>query len=158
MPKADLQSLVTRLQQDFPKARFQKADDSRWSPEEQTVYYKENASHSDWSLLHETGHMVCDHQTYESDIDLLQMEVAAWERAKQLAATCGLHIDQEYIEKCLDSYRDWLHKRSRCPECAQAGVERAAGSYRCINCGFAWQVSPDRFCRVYRRHTKLPTS
>jgi hypothetical protein len=157
MKNTKLSSLVTKLQSDFPALNFLTAAKPRWSPEDQTVYYNDGAPHSAWSLLHELGHAICNHHDYESDIGLLQMEVEAWDQAQIRARTYGHSIPQDYIEKCLDSYRDWLYKRSTCPSCLQTGLEQKTGQYHCINCVFKWRVSPERFCRVYRQQTKLPT-
>lgn len=156
MKTLSFDSLVRRLQEDWPNIRFERASESRWSPEEQAVFYSDKAPNKAWSLLHEVGHMLCGHTAYNSDIRLLTMEVDAWERAKEYSARYGHDINQDYIEKCLDSYREWLHKRSMCPDCAQNGIELHEGNYKCINCKNTWTVSSDRFCRIYRKKIKPP--
>lgn len=147
--------LVRRLEQDFPHVSFVVSDHSRWSPEDRVVFFAPDREHADWSLLHEAGHMLADHTNYRTDIDLLKMEVEAWEKAKELGQKYRVKIDPEHIEDCLDSYRDWLYRRSLCPNCSHTGLEKNSGNYSCINCGSQWMVSSDRFCRVYRK-TKTP--
>jgi hypothetical protein len=143
--------LLEQLQNDFSKINFKASDRFQWSPEEKTIYFVENTKNAAWSLLHEAGHMLCKHTSYSNDLGLLRMEVEAWEKARQLAEKYGHKIDEKHIDKCLDTYRDWLYKRSSCPSCTQAGVEHTTGHYRCINCGHLWKVSSERFCRPYRK-------
>ena len=106
---------------------------------------------SEWSLLHEIGHVLCEHKIYSSDVGLLKMEVQAWQKARKLANKYAINIDEEHIEKCLDSYRDWLYRRSSCPKCSQAGIEKSLGIYLCVNCKNQWKVTAEKFCRVYRK-------
>ncbi len=149
-----LRPLLDQLQKDFPDINFVEADIFSWSPQDKTVCYAPKSENDIWSLLHETGHMLSLHSAYNSDIALLQMETEAWQTAKELAGTYGHNIDEEHIEQCIDSYRDWLHERSKCTVCAQAGLEQSSGQYKCINCGHQWKVGHDRFCRVYRKKTE----
>lgn len=144
-------SLLSIIKKDFSHINFLQADRFSWSPENKTIYYEDPADHSDWSLLHEIGHVLCDHSEYSNDIGLLKIEVEAWKKAQEVSEKYGLKIDADHIEKCLDSYREWLYKRSSCPNCTQAGIEKETGKYQCINCKNVWSVSPNRFCRVYRK-------
>lgn len=124
-----------------------------WSPKDRTVVYAETKltdKTGKWSLLHEIAHASLEHQIYESDFELLQLEVAAWKEAKRLAVSIKLDIDDNYIEDCLDTYRDWLHQRSTCPTCGSIGLQHDPSEYRCHNCLGIWRVSASRFCRPYR--------
>lgn len=124
-----------------------------WSPKDRTVVYDEAKlaeQTGQWSLIHEVAHAALNHQTYESDFELLQLEVAAWEEAKQLASKLRIYIEENYIEDCLDTYRDWLHQRSTCPTCGGAGLQHDHREYRCHNCMSTWHVTTSRFCRPYR--------
>jgi hypothetical protein len=58
-------------------------------------------------------------------------------------------IDEEHIQNCLDTYRDWLHKRSTCPRCDSHGLQTSE-QYKCYNCRAVWRVGNERFCRAYR--------
>lgn len=149
--ESDLKNLLEKINADYPSLTFKKSDHFRWSPEDRTIFYYPKSSTAAWSLLHETGHMICGHAAFKSDIGLLRMEVAAWHEARKLAELYGLSIDEEYIEKCLDSYREWIYRRSSCPVCTQAGIEKKTGLYVCINCRNQWRVTNARFCRVYRK-------
>ena len=144
-------SALNQLKKDFAQIKFVSSDRFQWSPKEKIIYYAADVENSDWSLLHEAGHMICGHAEYSSDLGLLRAEVEAWDKARKLAGKYRQTIDEEHIEKCLDTYRDWIYKRSSCPKCTQAGIEKSTGQYRCINCGHTWKVSSDRFCRIYRK-------
>lgn len=146
-----IQKLIADIRTSHPHASFEKSAHFRWSPEENTIYYNPTSDTVAISLLHEVGHMLCGHTTYASDIGLLKMEVSAWDSARKLADKYKLDIDEEHIEKCLDSYRDWIYRRSSCPLCTQAGIESQTGVYSCINCRKKWRVTTAKFCRVYRK-------
>lgn len=144
-------SLLDRLTIDFPNIKFVSSERFQWSPEDKTIYFVEDVKNGDWSLLHEGGHMLCGHESYQNDLGLLKMEVEAWKKAIEIAKKYEVSIDQQHIDKCLDTYRDWIYKRSSCPRCAQAGIEKTTGNYQCINCQYLWKVSSERFCRTYRK-------
>lgn len=147
-----MHDLVQKLQSDNPSLSFREGTIFVWSPEMRQVTYVVSGAESDpWSLLHEVSHGLLEHTTYTSDIDLLQKEVEAWEKATTLSANYAIVIDQEFIQNCLDSYRDWLHKRSICPSCHLQGVQKSLDTYTCINCTNTWSVTKERFCRPYRR-------
>jgi hypothetical protein len=113
-----------------------------------------------WSLLHEVGHALLDHQSYDSDLELVEMESLAWQKAKEVGVAYGHTIDEDHIQDCIDTYRDWLHQRSACPNCDNRSLQQDARHYKCFNCGQTWAVSASRFCRPYRltKQTKTPPS
>jgi hypothetical protein len=148
----EISSLIGKLKTSFPQFTFLPATQACWSPEDQQVYYDASSSNqsSIWSLLHELGHAILDHESYSTDIDLLQKEVAAWARASVIAQQYGIVIDSNYAQNCLETYRNWLYKRSTCPECGAHGIQNASRQYYCLNCNTRWNVSTSRFCRPYR--------
>ncbi|MCA9326511.1 hypothetical protein KC976_02845, partial [Candidatus Saccharibacteria bacterium] len=75
MPKPLLERLVAR----YPDIKFIPGKQFSWSPLRHAVIYVSDGP--DWSLLHETAHGLLDHKRYGSDIELIQMERAAWDRA-----------------------------------------------------------------------------
>ena len=146
-----MEKLLNKLKASYSQFRFKIADKAYWSPKNRTIYFvNSEGSEAQWALLHELAHGILEHKTYSTDIDLLHKEVDAWEHAKDLAQRFAIKINDEHIEQCLDTYRDWLHKRSECPACKQHGVEVHRGSYSCMNCQNVWKVSSERFCRPYR--------
>lgn len=142
--------LLKRVRSDFPDISFKSAEAFSWSAEDSVIFYDTKAERPAWSLLHELGHMEHGHNNYNTDAALVRMEVEAWEAAKLFATRYGLVIDEEHIQDCIDSYRDWRHGRSTCPVCLQTGIEKERGLYNCFNCRNTWRVTNNRFCRVYR--------
>lgn len=166
MPSTTLliDELLANLQQQFPHLTFSVGKSFSWSPETQEIFYDEkqrtiNNKRGQWSLLHETGHALLEHKTYKADLELLRLEVAAWEKAKELAEQFSIEIDEDHIQDCLDTYRDWLYRRSICPTCTTKCLQQSDYKhYRCHNCHTAWKVSPSRFCRPYRATKGLQRS
>ncbi|HEY5442448.1 MAG TPA: hypothetical protein VIJ68_02835 [Candidatus Saccharimonadales bacterium] len=148
-----MDELVNTLQKQFPALRFSSGRRFCWSPETGEIVYKAKArgQAATWSLLHETGHALLDHRGYKGDFELLKLEIDAWQRARLLASTFDLTIDEDHIEDCLDTYRDWLYKRSICPACGAKSLQQGDFvHYRCFNCHTTWRVTASRFCRAYR--------
>lgn len=153
-----MQQLLTKLQAQYPKLRFTSGKQFCWSPETGEIFYKQSAtdSHAAWALLHETGHALLGHLTYRADFELLRLEVAAWETACELARKLEVSIDENHIQDCLDTYRDWLYKRSICPSCNTKCLQQDDYLYyRCYNCHTTWKVTASRFCRAYRSTKKV---
>jgi hypothetical protein len=149
-----MQPLLKSLAVRFPNLIYSPGKEFCWSPESQEIFYKTDAvSMCDtWSLLHETGHAVLGHQIYQADFELLQMEIAAWGSARQLARELAISINEDHIQDCLDTYRDWLYQRSVCPSCGSQCMQEADYQhYRCFNCHCLWRVSANRFARAYRK-------
>lgn len=155
-----MEQLLKSLRAHYPTLTFQPGENFCWSPKDQVVYYTPDTSHADtWTLLHEASHGILQHTTFKSDFELLRLEIAAWELARKLAAKHNIIIDDDHIEDCLDTYRDWLHKRSLCPVCAVKSLQINERTYGCVNCSTTWRVSNNRLCRPYRRtvRTNPPT-
>lgn len=147
-------SLIKRIIADYPQFNFVKDDLSHWSPDEQTVFYRDSAHDEDLpELLHEIGHALLSHSNFRQDIDLINMETEAWQVAYSLATKYKLEIDQGQVSASLDTYREWLHARSRCPDCHQAGVQSTTGGYRCLLCQTQWLANDARQCGL-RRYKK----
>lgn len=145
--------LVANLKNQYPAINFIAGRRFYWSPEKKEVFYIKNSESSTavLSLLHETSHALLDHSSYRADFELLRLELAAWEKARILAVKLSIIVDEEYIQDCLDTYRDWLYKRSICPHCRTKCLQQSDYiHYRCFNCHTIWKVTPSRFCRSYR--------
>lgn len=146
--------VLAALRAQFPTVQFHAGTVFRWSPQAEQVEYVEKLLDTDrgrWALLHETSHAILCHTNYLSDFELLTMEVAAWEKAKTLATSLNMRIHESHIQDCLDTYRDWLHRRSTCPTCGSVSLQQNTKTYHCHNCLATWHVTAERFCRPYRR-------
>lgn len=151
-----MEKLILKIKQDHPGLLFNSGRSHCWSPEKgQISYAGGDKSHSIEGLLHELGHARLDHEGYVSDLELLQKEVEAWQEALGLAGLYGVDFDEDHMQDCLDTYRDWVHKRSICPLCASTGLQDGERQYSCLNCGHIWYVTASRFRRPYRRSKSL---
>lgn len=130
-------SLLARLRADYPNLEFLAGERFLFHPPA-TIYYEVN-SDDYLSLLHELGHALIDKTDYNQDVELLQIESAAWAKAKELCAKYHLTFDESYAESRLDSYRDLLHYNSLCPNCALNGYEDEHQTYHCPLCGASWR-------------------
>lgn len=148
-----MDKLLKTLRKDFPKVSFAPGETFSWSSRTQTINFPANAGTSItaiWSLLHELGHALLEHKTYQTDFELVKLEAAAWDKAAQLGKKYGHAIDVDHIQDCLDTYRDWLHQRSTCPRCLVTSLQRNMNTYCCYNCNTQWRVSRSKLCRPYR--------
>lgn len=142
---------------DFPDITFKVSDEYFWSAKTNTIHYVPSRLHTIegvYRLIHEIGHAINQHKNYESGVQLLSLETEAWETATEIAKRYDITIDPNYVESCLDSYRDWLHARSSCPNCKTVSVEVNESEYKCFNCLQKWCVSGDQRTRCYRQKLK----
>lgn len=154
MPQISL--LIKKLRLDYPSIHFIDGDNYMWSPDLSTVFYSTLNPDSPL-LLHELSHGILGHTDYSKDIELLQLERSAWEETKKLAKKYNVNIDEDTIEDHLDTYRDWLHARSTCPNCKSTGVQAKSQQYRCLACTQEWRVNDAKTCALRRySNTKTP--
>lgn len=142
-------SLLKTLEKDFSDINFKKSAIFRWSPSSRTIYYADHTATA--SLLHEVGHALLNHSEYTRDVELLQIERQAWDKAIELSTKYDSEIEEDAVEDMLDSYRDWLHSRSLCPTCEATGLQTAKDAYTCLACLGSWKVNNARTCAL-RRH------
>lgn len=140
--------LLPKLKADFPNLKFEAGDRFAWDPTRATVRFIQSGSPA--QLLHELGHATLHHQQFERDILLLAMERDAWQVALKLAQRYEVSISLDDIEQHLDTYRDWLHARSTCPDCETTGVQIDDQSYHCPVCLTQWRVNEARNCALRR--------
>lgn len=155
MPKTTSLPKLKDITKDFPNINFREADVFYWSARDRMVHYNPAALSTErglWQLLHELSHGKLNHRTFRSSIALLKMETEAWAEAKILAKKYQLTIDENHIQKCLDTYRDWLHQRSTCPDCSLLGLETSDCHFACFNCGKRWKAGSNQLSRCYRQN------
>lgn len=145
-----LTSLVTKLSADFPELSLVPSDAFSWDPSKKSIFYATKFPSSAALLLHELSHALLDHDSYEKDIQLVAMERDAWGKAVELAAKYGVDTDEDMVQDHLDSYREWMHARSRCPSCDAVGVQSGKNTYHCVACRADWTVNEARLCGLKR--------
>lgn len=159
MPEKNLtmNDVINRISKLYPDLKFKASSRSYWSPSTRDIFYQDNTDSEIhiWTLLHEVGHAIRGHMSYDADYKLLRLEIEAWEEAKILASKLDIKIAPGHIEDCLDTYRDWLYRRSVCPTCSSKCFQQSDFKhYQCYNCHTVWKVTPSRFCRAYRAKEK----
>lgn len=99
-----------------------------------TIYFVQDDENFDSLILHELGHALLGHRDFKTDIERLKMERAAWEKGREVAKNLKITLNEELIETELDSYRDWLHQRSKCYKCGLTRYQTPDGKYHCPKC------------------------
>ena len=148
-----ISSILSALKERIPHVTFVEGGLFSWNPEKNQITYNAKEKYPLERLLHESGHALCGHSSYERDITLLEMERDAWESAKQLGQELNIAISDDIIQDHLDDYRLWLHARSTCPTCSQIGIQDSSESYTCPLCQASWRVNDSRNCQL-RRYKK----
>ena len=126
-------TFLQRVKSDYPLLLFRTGRKFAFRPPK-TIVIGPTEEHDEALLLHELGHALCHHRDFDTDIRRLKMEMEAWEKARELAISYGIILDDESIEEELDTYRDYLHKKSRCPECGLTRFQTPDGNYHCPRC------------------------
>lgn len=136
---AELNKFIAGLKKDFEQFRFREGKKFMFRPSRTIIFepladYLESPEKYKLSLLHELGHAILEHKFYITDPERLRMESEAWEKVRELCLRYGVNYDEEYTEGELDTYRDWLHRRSSCPECGLTRYQTRDGEYHCPLC------------------------
>lgn len=103
--------------------------------------------------LHELGHALCKHKDYKVDVQRIKIESEAWERAKTVflkyrdlafneddsvrdekLASILPEWDEDFVQDKLDTYREWLHIKSKCKKCGLTCFQTEDGKYHCPRC------------------------
>ena len=125
--------LLERVRGDYPGLVFRSGKKYAFRPPNTIIIGPPEADAS-LLLLHELGHAVLGHQSFNTDALRLKMERAAWEKARELAERYGVDFKDELAERELDSYREWLDVKSRCPICKLTRYQTSDGVYHCPRC------------------------
>ena len=151
---------ISRLAKDYPQFKFASGSQDNWSPRTKTITYNASKPAKDLQcgVLHELAHALLGHANYTNDFELVNLESEAWELASKMSKKYNIKINDDHIQNCLDTYRDWLHRRSACPACGMHVLQKDATNYHCFNCQSDWHVSNGRFVRPYRRTDQRKTT
>lgn len=150
--------LLTILQKNYPKLVFKPGEHFAWNSEKSQITYKNPDSNKQENkcsnkLLHELAHAKLNHSDYKSDAELLKIESAAWELAKDLCQKYAVHFENEEQDESLASYTAWASSRSQCPKCKKNGLQTTSATFACPNCTHKWNVGKSRFTRTYRQNS-----
>jgi hypothetical protein len=142
MPKPNLnslskhdQSIITAIVADFPDFKWKFSGRFEWNFAKNTIYLGEPQPNYALLALHELSHALLSHKDYKQHISRLKMEREAWNYAKtQLCPRYKIPFNEDFAEIQLDSYRNWLHQKSKCPVCKQTRYQDKNGRYHCPFC------------------------
>lgn len=144
---------MDRIIKDFPQFTFIAGSYFKWSPNSQSITYDPRRVRSNdgkIALVHEIGHATLGHRIYKYDMELIKMEMDAWDVVRQLAPKYKLRIDEKHIAYCIDTYDYWLTKRATCPDCQNFSLQKTRDQYGCFACGSVWNVNWRKDRRVTR--------
>ena len=126
-------ALTNRLARDFPEIQFRNGKKFLFKPPKTVVLGPEEPNDA-LLLMHEIGHALLKHRTFNVLATRLKMEREAWEKARELCEIYGVKYDEEVAERELDTYREWLDQKSRCPRCGLTRFQTPDGEFHCPRC------------------------
>ena len=136
-----LAQLKKQLKLDFPEFNFKDGPKFLWRPPKTIVFGP--AEENDYLLaLHELGHALSGHTSFDTDIRRLKIESEAWNKARDLCQKYNIEYDEDFAEAQLDTYRNWLHTKSKCKTCGLTCYQTPNGKYHCPHCDYRLSPSP----------------
>ena len=125
-------TFLAKIKSDFPSLKFVPGKRFLFRPPKTVVYVAD--SPDILIFLHEMGHALTSLYDFKTEVGRLKIEVLAWEKARELANSYEIPVDEDLIEGELDSYRDFLHQKSRCPNCGLTRFQTPDGVFYCPRC------------------------
>ena len=126
-------AFIERLKKDYTNLRFREGAKFAFRPP-RTIILGPSEPHWELLVLHEVSHAILEHRTFRLDVERIKMEAAAWEKACELTKRYNIEINEGLIQDELDTYRDWLHQKSRCPVCGLTRFQTPDSRYHCPKC------------------------
>lgn len=125
--------LIEQLESDFSEFRFIRGTKFAFRPPK-TIVLGPPEPFYELLVLHEVSHAILKHKTFKTDVERLRMENEAWEKARELAIKYDIEVNDDLIQDELDTYRDWLHNKSKCKKCGLTRYQTLDGVYHCPRC------------------------
>ena len=141
----------------YPKQRFLPAGYFAYDAGEDVINYDPtllNQASGKLALLHEISHALLGHFHYRFDFELFAMEMDAWNMTRKLALKHSIALEEQYIAQCMESYDNWLTKRSTCPKCHKFNMQSVPSRFQCYHCRTKWKVSKDILSTIRREIIK----
>ena len=127
------EAFLEQIQKDFSGFRFVSGKKFAFRPPK-TIVLGPPEPFSELLALHEVSHAILKHKTFRMDVERLKMESEAWSKTRELAVRYGIEVNEDLIQDELDTYRDWLHTRSKCKKCGLTCYQTPDGIYHCPRC------------------------
>lgn len=136
-----LSKFITQLSKDFPDFNFTYGKRFSFRPPKTIIIGPEEGENTALLVFHELGHALSGKYQYNLGIERLKIESLAWQEAKKAYEACkssGKYPnlpswDQDFVEDNLDTYRNWLHQKSKCPSCGLTMYQNNDG-WHCPYC------------------------
>lgn len=152
-----LSKFITQLQTDYPDFHFVYGKRFSFRPPKTIVIGPYEGEKTALLALHELGHGLSGAYSYDLDVERIKIESRAWQEAKKVYSRYAYTaIDQktgksskktansfnfslpewdgDFVESQLDTYRDWLHTRSKCKKCGLTKYQTTDKTYHCPRC------------------------
>ena len=91
-------------------------------------------------LIHELAHAELGHLDYQSDLELVLIEIKAWDKARAICQDIEVEYDPRLRDACIQTYIDWYKLRGTCPNCDTLCINKHQ-KYNCYQCLTSWEVS-----------------
>lgn len=98
-------TFLAKVKSDFPDLRFREGTKFAFRPPSTIIIGPEEPNDS-LLLLHELGHALSGHRSFDTEVKRIKMEREAWDKARELASDYGMKYDEDLVEDELDTYRD----------------------------------------------------
>lgn len=134
------EELLRCVERDYPALRVREGWKFAFRPTRTVLHEKlpnyDVDDNNFWKMqfLHEVGHALLGHRDWGTDLERVKMECAAWAKAEELCGEYGVEYVEDFAEDELDTYREWLHQRSRCRKCGLTRYQTRDGKYHCPQC------------------------
>ncbi|MCL1839896.1 hypothetical protein FWF89_02795 [Candidatus Saccharibacteria bacterium] len=126
-------SLLDKLSLDYPNLIFRHGKKFLFRPPK-TIFIGPPCPNHALLTLHELAHGLLQHKNYNLDIQRLKIESSTWQKTQELCKKYNIDWDEDFAQDHLDTYRDWLHKKSLCPTCQLTRYQDKTGTYHCPAC------------------------
>ncbi|MBQ6460825.1 hypothetical protein IJJ36_00090 [Candidatus Saccharibacteria bacterium] len=126
-------TFLAKIRSDYPEFSFREGKRFSFRPPK-TIIMRSNEENGELLLLHELGHALSGHKTFDTGARRLKMEREAWEKVREIAPKYGVGFDDSLVEVELDTYRDWLDKKTRCKKCGLTCYQTPDGVNHCPRC------------------------
>ncbi len=138
----ELSKFVTQLSKDFPDFHFTYGKRFAFRPPKTIVVGPDEGEATPLLVFHELGHALSGKYSYNLGIERLKIEAMAWQEGKKTYDSClasgkypGLPPwDEDFVEDSLDTYRNWLHTKSKCRKCGLTMLQKPDKSWHCPYC------------------------
>lgn len=127
------EKFIRQLRKDYPEFKIVFGKKYTFRPP-RTIVLGPPEPFSELLALHELSHAILKHKTFRMDVERLKMESGAWAKARELAVRYNVEVNEDFIQDELDTYRDWLHTKSKCKKCGLTRYQTPDGAYHCPRC------------------------